>query len=199
MEKELKSVLDFILTVDKMKSTFRRNVNLDYRPENDAEHSFHIAIMAMSLKDYCVFKNINVDKAVKMCLAHDLIEVYAGDTFCFDSEGNKTKTKREKDSADKLFSPLPEHIGKEFRSLWEEFDAMETEESKYANALDRLQPFMLNANTEGFTWRLAHAKLSQAIDRFYPIKTFMVPEIWDYVMDGLMTGVKKGYLIDDVN
>ena len=79
MEKELKSVLDFILTVDKMKSTFRRNVNLDYRPENDAEHSFHIAVMAMSLKDYCIFKNINVDKVVKMCLAHDLIEVYAGE------------------------------------------------------------------------------------------------------------------------
>lgn len=198
MESQLQSILDFILTVDKMKSTFRRNVNLDYRPENDAEHSFHIAVMAMALKDYCVFKDVNVDKTVKLCLVHDLIEVYAGDTFCFDAEANKTKAKREKEAADKLFNPLPENIGKEFRSLWEEFDAMETNESKYANALDRLQPFMLNNNTEGYTWRLAHATLSQTLDRFYPVKTY-IPKVWDYVMEGLNRGVEKGYLIDDTN
>ncbi len=197
MEKDLINSLNFILEVDKMKSVFRRNINLDRRPENDAEHSFHIAVMAMTLKNYCAIDGVDFDKAVKMCLAHDLIEIYAGDTFCWDKEAIKSKADRELKSADKLFSMLPADLGNEFRSLWEEFDAVETNTSKYANSMDRLQPFMLNNNTEGFTWRLAHTTMSQAMERFSIIKE-VLPKCWEYVDEGLKNGVKKGYIIDDL-
>ena len=122
------------------------------RRENDAEHSWHIAVMALLFSEYAT-EPVDVARAAKMCVVHDLIEIYAGDTFAYDLEANKGKAEREAAAADKLFAQLPAEQGAEIRSLWEEFDAMNTPDSKYAACMDRLQPFLHNTLTEGHTWR----------------------------------------------
>ena len=144
--------LKFTAEIDKMTSIIRRTSLIDKsRRENDAEHSWHIAVMAMLFEEYAV-EPVNVARAVEMCVVHDLIEIYAGDTFAYDVAANVGKADREKEAADKLFVQLPVEQGKMIRDLWEEFDAMETPDSKYAACMDRLQPFLHNTLTEGFTW-----------------------------------------------
>ena len=188
--------VSFILEIDKMKSIFRKNINLDGRQEDDAQHSFMIAVMAMLFKDYAFTPDINFDKAVKLCLVHDLIEVYAGDTFCWDEKANESKQDRELLSANKLFSLLPTSLGEEIRSLWEEFDACITNEARYANAIDRIQPFILNLNTGGHTWKLAHPKYSQMMKRFLVVKDAL-PSLWGFILQGIDNGIKNGFVIDD--
>ena len=144
--------LKFTAEIDKMTAIIRRTSLIDKsRRENDAEHSWHIAVMAMLFEEYAV-EPVNVARAVEMCVVHDLIEIYAGDTFAYDVQGNIGKADREREAADKLFKLLPEEQGTMIRSLWEEFDAMETPDAKYASCMDRLQPFLHNTLTEGFTW-----------------------------------------------
>ena len=144
--------LKFTAEIDKMTGVLRRTMLVDgSRRENDAEHSWHIAVMALYFKEYCVAP-VNVERAVKMCLVHDLIEIYAGDTFAYDPVGNKDKAQREAAAADKLFAQLPDEQGSELRALWEEFDAMQTNDAKYAACMDRLQPFLHNTLTKGHTW-----------------------------------------------
>lgn len=188
--------IEFMLAIDKMKSTYRRNINLDGKNEDDAQHSWALAMMAMLFKDYAKDKTTDFDKAVKLCLVHDLIEVYAGDTFCWDLKANESKKDRELASADKLFSILPKNQGEEFRSLWEEFDACITKEARYANAIDRIQPFILNLNTGCHTWRIARPKYSQTMKRFGIIKEEL-PSLWDFVLKGLDKGISLGIIVDD--
>jgi putative hydrolase of HD superfamily len=188
--------IEFILEIDKMKSTYRKNINLDGNNEDDAQHSFMIAVMAMIFKDYAFTKDIDFDKAVKLCLVHDLIEVYAGDTFCWDEKANESKKDREIYSANKLFSLLPMPYKDEIRALWEEFDECATNEAKYANAIDRIQPFILNLNTGGHTWKLAHPKYSQMMKRFSIVKDAL-PSLWGFILKGIDNGIKNGFVIDD--
>ncbi|MEG1651186.1 MAG: HD domain-containing protein, partial [Oscillospiraceae bacterium] len=116
--------LRFIVEIDKMKNIFRKTLIIDgTRRENDAEHSWHIAVMAILLSEYCKDKSVDIMRAVKMALVHDLIEIYAGDTFAYDEAGNSTKEERERDAADRLYALLPQEQGAELRALWEEFDA----------------------------------------------------------------------------
>ena len=144
MSEDLKKQLDFVLEVDKIKNIFRRTkIHDGSRRENDAEHSWHLALMAFLLNDYSKDSNLDMLKIMKMCIVHDIVEIDAGDTFCYDELGNQDKLEREQKAADRIFSLLPEHQGKELRMLWEEFDAMQTPEAKYAAALDRLQPLIL--------------------------------------------------------
>ncbi|MBR3581409.1 MAG: HD domain-containing protein, partial [Lachnospiraceae bacterium] len=144
--------LKFTAEIDKMTSVLRRTVLLDKsRRENDAEHSWHIAVMALLFEEYAS-EPVDIGHAIKMCVVHDLIEIYAGDTFAYDVEGNKSKAEREEKAADRLFALLPEEQGAYIRALWEEFDGMETADSKYAACLDRIQPFFHNTLTEGHTW-----------------------------------------------
>lgn len=197
MDESFYKRIEFIKKTDDMKRVFRRNVNLDGTTrENDAEHSFHIALMAPVLKDYLKDPATDIEKTVMLCLAHDLVEVYAGDTFCWDKQANKTKSARELDAADKLFSLLPDCDKKKMRALWDEFEEQKTPESLYANALDRFQPFLLNRFTEGHTWRLAKTTYSQAIERFDLIRR-VLPPLWEYVEEGLTDAMKKGYIIND--
>src|SRR5690554_4376193 len=150
---KLKKDIQFILELDKMKSILRQTTLIDgSRRENDAEHSWHIAVMAMVLKEYAD-KKIDICKVIKMLLVHDLVEIYAGDTFCYDVEANKDKKERELKAADRIFGMLEEDKGKELRSLWEEFEEMKTKEAIFAASMDRLQPFFNNYYSGGGTWK----------------------------------------------
>ncbi|MDD6794061.1 MAG: HD domain-containing protein [Clostridiaceae bacterium] len=149
MNEKLKKQLDFLIEIDKMKSIIRRSYIADgSKREDDAEHSWHLAMCAMIFSEY-MDKNTDVNKVIKLVLIHDLVELYAGDTFAFDVEGGMDKVEREQNSADKLFGILPEEQGKELRVLWDEFEECESKESKYANMIDRLQPLLLDYANKG--------------------------------------------------
>ena len=185
--------LKFTAEIDKMTSIYRRTLLIDgSRRENDAEHSWHIAVMALLFKEYCI-EEPNVEHAIRMLVVHDLVEIYAGDTFAYDDKGNASKEEREKAAADKLFSQIPPEQGAEIRSLWEEFDAMESTDAKYAACLDRLQPFLHNTLTEGHTWREGKTHRSQVEKRMNIIKEFM-PDVYEWVDKNIERGIEKGWL-----
>lgn len=162
--------------------------------ENDAEHSWHIAVMAMVLQEYSNAP-IDVCKVIKMLLVHDLVEIYAGDTFCYDLEGNKSKKDRELEAADKLYSILDEDKGKELRSLWDEFEEMETNEAIFAAAMDRMQPLFSNYYSGGGTWKKFNVKKEDVYKRIAPIEKAS-DELWKYVTNMIEDAVKKGYIAD---
>ena len=185
--------LKFTAEIDKMTSIYRRTLLVSgERRENDAEHSWHIAVMALLFKEYCI-EEPDVEHAIKMLVVHDLVEVYAGDTFAYDDKGNASKEEREKEAANKLFSQIPPEQGTEIRSLWEEFDAAETVDAKYAACLDRLQPFLHNTLTEGHTWKEGHTRREQVEKRMKIIKDFM-PAVYEWVDKNLDRGIEKGWL-----
>ena len=185
--------LKFTAEIDKMTSVYRRTLLVSgERRENDAEHSWHIAVMALLFKEYCI-EEPDVEHAIKMLVVHDLVEVYAGDTFAYDDQGNASKEEREKEAADKLFSQIPPEQGTEIRSLWEEFDAARTTDAKYAACLDRLQPFLHNTLTEGHTWREGHTRREQVEKRMKIIKELM-PAVYEWVDKNLDRGIEKGWL-----
>ena len=185
--------LRFTAEIDKMTSILRRTMLIDgSRRENDAEHSWHIAVMALIFEEYAA-EPVNVSRAVKMCVVHDLIEIYAGDTFAYDTAGNADKAEREAAAADKLFAQLPSEQGAEIRSLWEEFDAMQTPDSKYAACMDRLQPFLHNTLTGGHTWVESGTARPSVEKRMAIIKDFM-PEVYKWVKQNLDNAIAKGWL-----
>ena len=185
--------LRFTAEIDKMTSILRRTMLVDgSRRENDAEHSWHIAVMALIFEEYAA-EPANVNRAVKMCVVHDLIEIYAGDTFAYDVAGNADKAEREAAAADKLFAQLPSEQGAEIRSLWEEFDAMQTSDAKYAACMDRLQPFLHNTLTGGHTWVESGTARPSVEKRMAIIKDFM-PEVYKWVETNLDNAVAKGWL-----
>ena len=185
--------LRFTAEIDKMTSILRRTMLIDgSRRENDAEHSWHIAVMALIFEEYAV-ESVNVSRAVKMCVVHDLIEIYAGDTFAYDVAGNADKAEREAAAADKLFAQLPVEQGTEIRSLWEEFDAMQTSDAKYAACMDRLQPFLHNTLTGGHTWVESGTARPSVEKRMSIIKDFM-PEVYKWVEKNLDNAVANGWL-----
>lgn len=192
-DEKINQLLQFSAEIDKMTSVSRRTLLLDKsRQENDAEHSWHIAVMAMLFKDYAP-KDCDISKSIQMCLVHDLIEIYAGDTFAYDINANKDKEEREKKAADKLFSQLPESLSKEFRSLWEEFDQMQTPEAKYAAAMDRIQPFLHNTLTGGHTWKEGNPSVEMVHKRIGPALETIV-EFKDWYDKNIEKAVKEGWL-----
>lgn len=185
--------LKFTAEIDKMTEIYRRTMLISgVRRENDAEHSWHIAVMALLFKEYCI-EEPDVERTIKMLVVHDLIEIYAGDTFAYDVTGNANKGERETAAADKLYAQLPQEQGAELRSLWEEFDAMETVDAKYAACMDRIQPFLHNTLTEGHTWRNGGAVRAQIEGRFRIVKEFM-PEVYGWIMKNLDRAIAKGWL-----
>ena len=185
--------LKFTAEIDRMTSVYRRTLLISgERPENDAEHSWHIAVMALLFKEYCV-EEPSVERAIKMCVVHDLIEIYAGDTFAYDVSGNASKADRENEAANRLFAQLPSEQGAEIRALWEEFDAMETVDAKYAACLDRIQPFLHNTLTEGHTWRDGGAVRSQVEKRMTVVREFM-PEVYKWISSNLDRSVERGWI-----
>ena len=196
----LDAQLRFTAEIDKMTSVYRKTLLIDRsRAENDAEHSWHIAVMALLFEEYAVEK-VDLRHAIEMLIVHDLIEIYAGDTFAYDVEGNKTKAAREEEAARKLFSILPEEQGKKIRALWEEFDSRATPDARYADCLDKLQPYFHNILTEGFTWRNAIAgkrtTRKQVAQRMAPLKDFM-PEVYKWVQKSMEIAVERAWLLDE--
>ena len=186
--------LKFTAEIDKMTSVLRRTMLLDKsRRENDAEHSWHIAVMALLFEEYAS-EPVDIGHAIKMCVVHDLIEIYAGDTFAYDVEGNKSKAEREEKAADRLFALLPEEQGAYIRALWEEFDRMETADSKYAACLDRLQPFFHNTLTEGHTWVESGTTNRAAVEKRMSIVKAFMPDVWPWVEKNIDNAVEKGWL-----
>jgi len=195
ISERLKKQIQFIVEADKIKNIFRRSkIHDGSRRENDAEHSWHMALMAFLLSEYSK-ENIDVLKVMKMCIIHDIVEIDAGDTFCYDAKGNLDKQEREQKAADRIFGLLPEEQGSELRKLWEEFDAMETPEAKYAAALDRLQPVLLNYLNKGGTWQEFNIKKEQVLKRIGQIEEG-APQLWEFVSGLIDDAVAKGYLAD---
>lgn len=183
----------FVAEIDKMTQIFRRTKLIDgTRRENDAEHSWHIAVMAMILSEYAV-KKPDLSHVIKMLLVHDLIEIYAGDTFAFDVEANKNKAEKEALAADKLFAQLPQEQGAEVRGLWEEFDEMKTDDSLFANCMDRLQPFLHNTLTEGTTWREGATSREQVENRLAVVKENM-PKLWPWIELNMEKAISMGWI-----
>lgn len=191
--------LEFVVLLEEMKKIFRQTKIIgEDRRENDAEHTFHIAAMSMFLQEISEIK-VDINKVIKMLLVHDLVEIFSGDTFAYDEKSNIKKLDREKESMNKLKSYLSEKNQKMLKDLWLEFEAFSTNEAKYANAMDRLQPIISNINSNnGGTWKANNVRLSQVLRRIDPIKDFNM-KVYDYVYSKLLNAVDKGYLIDDIN
>ena len=190
----LERQIEFILEIDKLKQVFRQTYLLDRsRKENDAEHSWHLAMLAILFAEYATEPDIDVQRVVKMVLIHDLVEIDAGDTFRYDEEGAKTKQKRELAAADRIFNILPPDQAAEIRALWDEFEAMDTPESRYAAAIDRLQPLLHNLSTEGITWREQGVTADMVLDK-NSLVAAGTPQLWEYVKTLIHEAVEKGHL-----
>ncbi len=190
--------IQFITEVDKVKNIFRQSrIHDGSRRENDAEHSWHLALMAFLLEEYANDRDLDMMKVIKMCIIHDLVEIDAGDTFCYDTVAGLDKLEREQKAAERLFGLLPDDQGKELHALWEEFDAMVTPEAKYAAALDRLQPVLLNILNKGGTWREHGIIKEQVINRNKHIGDG-APELWKFASTLIDDAVEKGYLAESI-
>lgn len=153
MDERLKKQLDFALEVDKEKNIFRQtHLSGHGRNENDAEHAWHMALMAYLLKEYSN-EPVDIAKVMLMCLIHDVVEIDAGDTYAYDADGLKTQKEREDRAKERIFSLLPEDQKADLIALFDEFEAYETPESKYAHAMDNLQPLILNNSNGGSDWK----------------------------------------------
>lgn len=193
----LKKQFDFILEADKEKLITRQTYLGDgSRKENDAEHAWHLALMAVLLGEYAN-EEIDLLKTVTMLLIHDVVEIDAGDTYAYDEEGKQTKRQRELAAADRLFNILPEDQAAKLRSLWDEFEAAETPEALFAHTMDNIQPMMLNHATDGRAWVEKGVRLSQILNRNAATAEGS-EEIWDYAQEHfLMPSVEKGRIKKD--
>jgi putative hydrolase of HD superfamily len=185
--------LSFIIELDKLKSVIRQTLLIDTsRRENSAEHSWHLASMAVLLEEYAD-EPVNLLRTIKMLLVHDVVEIDAGDTFAYDTAGYVDKDDREQKAAERIFGLLPAEQGREFHELWREFEARQTAESKYANALDRLQPLLHNERTEGGTWRIHSVTKDKVLKRMEPIKIGM-PRIYPMVEKVIEESCAAGWI-----
>lgn len=187
----LEQQLNFLLEMDKLKSVIRQTYLADgSRKEDDAEHSWHLAMMAFILAEYAN-EPIDVLKTMKMVMLHDVIEIDAGDTYAYDTAGNETKRARELEAADRIFALLPADQAAEFRGLWDEFEAMETMEARFANTLDKVQPLLLNHASGGKSWIEHDVKASQVMGR--NARTSEGSEVlWQYVKALIEENISKG-------
>lgn len=185
--------MEFIIELDKMKSILRQTslINEDRR-EDDAQHSWHITVMAMILSEYSNEK-VDVCKVMKMLLTHDLVEIFAGDTFCYDKVGNSDKREREVAAAEKIFGMLDEDKGKELRALWDEFEEMKTPEALFAASMDRLQPMLNNYYNDGGTWKKYDVAKSDIYKRINPVKESS-DELWSFTENMIEDAFKKGFI-----
>lgn len=184
----------FIRETDGLKQVVRQSYLADgSRRENDAEHSWHLALMAVLLSEYAD-KDIDVLRVVAMVLVHDIVELDAGDTYAYDNEGNATKREREVKAAERIFNILPEDQAAYLRSLWDEFEEQDTKEAKFANTLDKLQPLMLNDASGGKSWKEHGVKLSQVLNRNKNTAEGS-KELWEYAKENFIEpNVEKGML-----
>ena len=165
MDERIKKQIEFALEIDKEKNIFRQtHLSNNGRNENDAEHAWHIAIMSYFLQEYSNEK-VDIARVMIMCLIHDIVEIDAGDTYAYDSEGLKTQKNREKIAKERIFSLLPTDQKKEFISIFDEFEENQTPEAKFAHAMDNFQPLILNNSNDGGDWREHNVTANQVYGR----------------------------------
>lgn len=187
---------DFIREIDKEKMIQRQTYRSDAASkENDAEHAWHMAIMTFLLSEYAN-SAIDVLKTMQMLLIHDIVEIDAGDTYAYDEEAKKTQAERELKAAKRIFHLLPEDQAEKLFDLWQEFEAGETQEAKFAHTMDNIQPMMLNAATDGKAWQEHKVKLSQILGR--NANTAKGSEIlWEYSYENFINPhIEKGHIIE---
>jgi putative hydrolase of HD superfamily len=195
-EEALARRLAFIVEADRLKGVLRRTRLLDgSRHENSAEHSWHLALMAVVLADAAGVP-LDLARVLTLLLVHDVVEIDAGDTFAFDTVGYLDKDERERLAAERLFGLLPDAEGARLREAWEEFEAGETPEAAFAVALDRLQPLLLNYHGGGGTWREHGVLRAQVQARMEPIRRG-APALWPFVERTIELAFRAGYIASD--
>lgn len=195
MNTPLSQRLDFLMEIDQLKSVVRRNFLADgSRRENTAEHSWHLVLFAMTLFEHSQNKDLDQLRVLKMCALHDLVEIYAGDTFLWDEKGNEGKYDREKAASIKLFGLLPAPQGEEFRLLWEEFEEGQTPEAIYANGIDRIAPVLLNSQNGAVSWRENGVTAPKLRAKMAAVAQ-AVPELAEVLETIIQKGLEKGDLL----
>ncbi|MEL7157076.1 MAG: HD domain-containing protein [Actinomycetota bacterium] len=195
-DEELAQRLDFLLEIDRLKTVMRRSRLVDAsRYENTAEHSWHLGLFAMVLQPYAP-EGTDPARAVEMLLVHDLVEIDAGDTYIYDTAGRADKQEREQAAATRLFGLLPPEQGRSMAGLWHEYEARETPTARFAYAVDRLQPVLLNAASGGRSWSENGIRHSQPMAVNRPIGD-AAPPLWALVEQILTEATDEGVLIDD--
>lgn len=197
MDRErFKKQLDFVLEIDKEKEIYRQTHIKGYkRQENDAEHAWHMAVMIYLLKEYAN-EEFDVAKAMMMALIHDIVEIDAGDTYAYDTKNLETQKEREEKAAERIFGLLPEEQKQELKGLFEEFEACESPEAKFARVMDNFQPILLNDSNNGEDWKVHKIKKSQVENR-QKSSQHGSKDIWEYTSELIERNVKKGNLIDE--
>ena len=186
--------ITFILEIDKLKSVLRQSyITVDERLENSAEHSWHLATMALILNEYAEEK-VDLCHVLKLLLVHDIIEIDAGDTYCYDELGIKDQSIREHQAAERIFSLLPEDQAKTMGDLWREFEARKTPEAKFAVALDCLMPLLHNLHTEGKSWQEHNITMDQVIARNRAMNDGSA-QLWQFALSIIKQAVTKGFLV----
>jgi putative hydrolase of HD superfamily len=191
----LASQIAFLLEADKLKAVERRTPLTDgSRAENSAEHSWHLGLAALTLSEYA--GSVNVPRVLELVAVHDLVEIDAGDTFAYDAAGNVTKAERERAAAKRIFGLLPSDQAAHLHAAWEEFEASETPEAQFANALDRLQALLQNMQAGGGSWTEHSITRSQVLRRMAPVESAL-PDIWPFVVDVIERFRRAGAIADD--
>jgi putative hydrolases of HD superfamily len=189
----LEQQLAFSRELDKLKGILRQSMLMDAsRRENSAEHSWHLATLAILLLEH-VEETIDLIRVLKMLLVHDVVEIDAGDTFAYDTVNIATQSEREQRAAERLFGLLPDEQGRELHALWEEFEHRQSPESKYANALDRLQPIMQNFYSGGQSWKKHGVTRAQVMDRMRAVEIGL-PKVWPTVLKIIDDACAAGYV-----
>ncbi len=193
----LEQQFQFILEIDKAKRISRQTYCTDgVTKENDAEHGWHAALMAILLSEYAN-EPIDVLKTVTMLLIHDIVEIDAGDTYAYDEEGIATQAKREQQAAQRIYGLLPEEQGNRLLNLWREFEAGETAEAKFAKVMDRVQPIMLNAATDGKAWQEHQVQLRKILNRNEKTAEGSTV-LWEYALQKfILPNVDSGKILHD--
>ena len=193
MDERIKKQIEFALEIDKEKNIFRQTHLTNHgRNENDAEHAWHLAIMAYFLKEYSN-ENIDIARVMIMCLIHDIVEIDAGDTYAYDKEGLKTQREREEKAKERIFSILPLDQKNEFISIFDEFEENKTPEAKFAHAMDNFQPLILNNSNDGRDWREHNVTREQVYNRQIKTKEGS-KKLFDITDIILKDNIKKGNL-----
>lgn len=186
--------IDFITECDKLKEVFRQTANTQSRrPENDAEHSWHLALCVIVLAEHANSVRLDVVRVLKMVILHDLVEIDAGDTFGYDTAGLVHQHARECVAAERIFGLLPADQAREFRGLWDEFETQQTSEAKFALAVDRFQPVLLNCRTEGGGWKKHGVTQDRVVSRNSKIADGSA-ELWCYVERMIQETADAGHL-----
>jgi putative hydrolase of HD superfamily len=187
--------ITFLLESDRLKTILRQTPLADNsRLENSAEHSWHLALAAVTLAEYAP-EGTDIAHAMRLVIVHDLVEIDAGDTFAYATAELETRLEREQAAAERLFGLLPADQAAEFRALWDEFEQQDTPSARYANALDRLQPLLLNMESGGGSWTRHNVRRSQVLQRMRPVRDWL-PDAWDLVVDTVDRACDAGLIAE---